>query len=392
MIESFSFSQFPKILFGAGRSFELPSIIKNYGSNIALVTGNESFRNNPESTRIYDSLTKNNITINSVIITGEPSPSVVNKTVSALRDKGIDAVVAIGGGSVMDAGKAISAMFHEDGMVEDYLEGVGSRKHSGKKIPFIAMPTTAGTGSEVTKNAVLSKVGSGGYKASLRHDNFIPNVAIIDPKLTLTVPQPITAASGMDCFTQLVEAYTSSEASILTDVYAQEGLKAVKTSLVACYEDGNNIEARSGMSFAALMSGICLANAGLGVAHGFAGPIGGRFNIPHGVICGSLMAPSNEILVRKLRATQGCEASLMKYARLGLLFAGKKPDASKDYYIDAFIEYLYKLTTDLKIPDFRLYGIATDHIYEILKKADCKNAPVRLSPDEMREIFMKRYS
>lgn len=391
MIGSFEFSVLPKIVFGQGKVRELPKLIKQYGDKIALVTGKESFQNGNEGPKILSALKEKNIEVFPVVVTGEPSPNLINSSVGSLRDKNIDVVVAIGGGSVMDAGKAISAMIPENGLVEEYLERVGDKVHSGKKIPFIAVPTTAGTGSEATKNAVISKVGADGFKASLRHDNFVPNIALVDPVLTLSCPQKLTAASGMDCFSQLVESYISCEASSFTDALAQEGLKAIKSSLEACYNDGSNLEARTGMAFAALVSGICLANAGLGVVHGFAAPIGARFNIPHGVICGTLMGVANEVIVRKVKTKVGCEEALTKYARLGLLFTGKKDGATKEQYADSFVEYVKGLVTDFKINGLAQYGIASDHIYEILKKADCKNNPVLLSPDEMREIFMSRY-
>ena len=212
-----------------------------------------------------------------VVVSGEPSPELIDTTVEKYRNEAVDAIVAIGGGSVLDAGKAISAMLHRTESIKEFLEGVGTIEHPGTKLPFIALPTTSGTGSEATKNAVISHVGKSGYKKSLRHDNFVPDIAIVDPRFTLSCPQNITAASGMDCFTQLIESYLSDKANEYTDALAWEGLKEIKSSLVQSYMHGNDIQARTGMAFASLTSGICLANAGLGVVHGFASSIGGLY-------------------------------------------------------------------------------------------------------------------
>ena len=246
-----------------------------------------------------------NIEYKLISIPGEPSPEDIDNAVKSLDNEGIDLVVGIGGGSVLDAGKAISAMMHKPESVVRFLEGVGDMEHPGTKLPYIAIPTTSGTGSEATKNAVISKIGINGFKKSLRHDNLVPEIALIDPELTLNCPPEITAASGMDCFTQLTEAYLSDKSNEYTDALAMEGLKAIKLSLKRCCADGQDIEARTGMSFAALTSGICLANAGLGVVHGFASSVGGMYNIPHGLVCGTLMAKSNEINVRELRKNPG---------------------------------------------------------------------------------------
>jgi Alcohol dehydrogenase, class IV len=280
-------------------------------------------------------------------------------------------------------------MMHKSESVMEFLEGVGNKEHPGTKLPYIAIPTTSGTGSEATKNAVISQIGEKGFKKSLRHDNFVPDIALVDPELTLQCPQDISAASGMDCFTQLTEAYLSDKSNEYTDALAMEGLKAIKSSLIRSYTNGEDIEARGGMSFAALTSGICLANAGLGVVHGFASSIGGRYNIPHGLVCGTLMASSNEINVRELRKKTTNPDALKKYALLGELFLDEK-GKTDNYYIDGFIQYLHKLTNDFQLPGLKKYGIEEKDIELICAITEVKNNPVNLTLKDLTEIVSCR--
>jgi len=324
-----------------------------------------------------------------VYIPGEPSPAIIDNVVNSYFRQKIDLVVGIGGGSVLDAGKAISAMMYKSDPVIEFLEGIGHKEHNGTKLPFIAVPTTSGTGSEATKNAVISQVGKDGFKRSLRHDNFVPDIALIDPVLTLGCSQDLTAASGMDCFTQLTEAYLSTKSNEFTDALAMEGLKKVKNSLLRCYINGDDLEARTGMSFAALTSGICLANAGLGAVHGFASSIGGLFNIPHGLVCGTLMAISNEVNVRELRKSNSNPSALKKYIILGKLFLDES-GKTDEFYIDGFINYLHKLTTDLQLPGLRKYGVSEKDAALICSKTEIKNNPVKLTTEVLIEILQKR--
>jgi alcohol dehydrogenase class IV len=236
---------------------------------------------------------------------------------------------------------------------------------------------------------VISKVGKDGFKRSLRHDNLVPDIALIDPGLTVSCPPEITAAAGMDCFTQLTESFLSGRSNEYTDALAEEGLKAVKRSLVKCFTSGDDINARSDMSFAALTSGICLANAGLGAVHGIAGTIGSMFDIPHGVICGTLMAVGNEMNVRELRKTSRDHPALKEYAALGRIFS-QKEGASDDYYIDSFIDILLKYTEQLKLPRLGEYGIKGNDILLICSQTDIKNNPVKLLPDQLAEIIVAR--
>ena len=233
---------------------------------------------------------------------------------------------------------------------------------------------------------MISQIEKNGFKRSLRHDNFIPDIALIDPELTLQCPEDLTAASGMDCFTQLTEAFLSDISGEYTNALAIEGLKQIKASLLISYVDRENIAARTGMSFAALTSGICLANAGLGVVHGFASSIGGMYNIPHGLICGTLMASSNEINVRELRKRSSNPMALKKYALLGKLFLDED-GKTDDYYIDGFIQYLYRLTNDLKLRSLKKYRLEEKEIELVCLKTEIKNNPVKLNVEDLAEIL-----
>ena len=389
MVRPFQFARLPLIYFGSGKLFDLPAIVRRFGTSVLLVTGEKSFFESARSKSLLIQFDEQSINYQYVPVKSEPSPELIDETVHQFGDKKIDAVLSIGGGSVIDAGKAISAMLYKSSPVREYLEVVGNKEHPGTKVPFIAIPTTSGTGSEATKNAVISKVGRDGFKRSLRHDNLVPDIALIDPDLSVSCPPDVTAAAGMDCFTQLTESFLSGKSNEYTDALAMEGFKAVNRSLVRCFTHGNDINARSDMSFAALTSGICLANAGLGAIHGIAGTTGALHDIPHGIICGTLMAAGNEINVRELRKAGGDNPALKKYATLGRMFS-QKEGTSDDYYIDSFIDILHKMTEQLRLPRLRKYGISSDDISLICSQTDIKNNPVKLSPDQVAEIIETR--
>jgi len=391
MVKSFQLARLPRILFREGIISQLPEQAALFGRNLVLVTGKSSFMSSARAEKLLTDFGRKGIAFHHVAINGEPSPSDIDSAVDALKGKPIDLIVGIGGGSVLDAGKALSAMINRPESVKRFLEGVGDLDHPGTKLPYVALPTTSGTGSEATKNAVISETGVNGFKKSLRHDNFVPDLAMIDPELSINCPPDITAASGMDCFTQLTEAYLSDKSFGYTDALAMEGLKAIKHSLVRCCRDGHDIEARAGMSFAALTSGICLANAGLGIVHGFASSVGGFYNVPHGLLCGTLMAKANEVNVRELRKRTDGQAALKKYALLGRLFL-EETGKNDDYYIDGFITYLRKLTIDLGLTGLGNFGIGGKEIRLISAATENKNNPVKLASGEMEEILMSALS
>jgi alcohol dehydrogenase class IV len=389
MVKPFNFTRLPEIYFGEGKLSLLPGMAGKFGKRIILVAGRRSFMESASAAILLDSLNRAGISFIRIEIPGEPSPDDIDSAVRMTSDDQIDSVVAIGGGSVMDAGKAISAMAGMNESVTEFLEGVGTMEHPGTKIPFIAVPTTSGTGSEATSNAVITRVGRDGFKRSLRHANFVPDIALVDPVLTTSCSPGITAASGMDCFTQLTEAFLSDRSGEFTDSLAVEGIKAIKGSLAKAYHQGDDIPARTGMSFAALVSGICLANAGLGVVHGFASSVGAMFNIPHGVVCGTLMAPANRIIVRELRSGKGRTEALAKYAALGRITSGAE-GKTDFYYTDGFIDWMEGLSEELNLPRLSSYGIERTHLDEICRNTGQKNNPVKLGKDQLIEILTDR--
>lgn len=392
MIDSFTFARIPKIEFGAGKFAMLPLIASSFGQKALVITGGSSLKKSGKLDILAEGLKSKDIASEHVGLTGEPSPSFVDSVVSFCRDKRIDMVIGIGGGSAVDAGKAISAMLLLEGNVEEYLEGVGTKQHPGIKIPFIAVPTTSGTGSEATKNAVLSKIGDHGYKKSLRHDNFVPDVAVADPELMLTCPVSVSASCGMDAFVQLLESYVSIKPTPMTDALAMSGMKAAAKSLVSvCSDGGNDIGARSDMAYAALMSGITLANAGLGVIHGFASAIGGFFDIPHGVVCGTLLAAATKKNIEVLKNTDVSKSQLEKHAFVGALLSGRQFDRKKTNELcSRLTDILDDWAEKLGMPKLKEYGISLSDVERIVAATEPKNNAVKLSKDDIANILRER--
>lgn len=393
MISSFKLKPLPSINFGACSIDSLPDITLSFGTNVLIITGSGFRKRLNQWTFIEDKLLRLKATLSYARISSEPGPDEIDAIVAQYRPVDPDVVIAIGGGSVMDGGKAVSAMLPAGDLIEHYLEGVGHKQPTGQKTPFIAVPTTAGTGSEATANAVITRLGSNGYKKSLRHDRYIPDHTVIDPELMRSCPQPLTASCSMDTFTQLVEGFLSTGATAVTDALAWEGLNAVRRSLLTVYHDGSNIDARTDMAFASLCSGIVLANAGLGIIHGLAPALGSLLAIPHGAACGTLMASGNEVTFNKLLEdtqpdTSSTESFLSKYDRLGRLFCTDLPDREKPGRM--FIDYLYNITDELDLPRLTEYGVTSDTLDEIVSSSSNKNNPVALDSGEIRSIVEKR--
>ena len=394
MISSFNLKMPAQIVFGPGKLAALEKIVVRFGSRPLLVLGNRSFLETAYYSLVEQIFSKLKVQLQTVHIGSEPSPEMIDAIVADPCYAKTDMVIAIGGGSTLDGGKAISAMLAEGGRVTRFLEGVGTETPSGRKLPFIAIPTTSGTGSEATSNAVITSVGKQGFKSSLRHDNYIPNLALVDPSLTLSCPQKLTVACSLDSFTQLVEGYLSTNSSVLTDSLALDGIRAIHRSLRIVCADGSNLPARTDLSYSALLSGIVLANSGLGTVHGFASVIGGLFAIPHGVVCGTLMAPANALTLKSLRTNAGVATAgpaLTKYARLGKIFSDQKQKTDA-WYQDYFIEELERLALELDVPKLNEYGVRTTDIKDIVDKTGNKYNPAQLTGKELTDILRCRIS
>ncbi|MCP4673859.1 MAG: iron-containing alcohol dehydrogenase [Desulfobacula sp.] len=379
------------VQFGPGKIGQLPKLVRLYGKTLLLITGTESFQKSDHWPQLFSELKKKSITIYQATVKTEPSPLIIDEIVRKYRGRNIDVIAAIGGGSVIDAGKAVSAMMKKKESIIEYLEGIGSKSHDGEKLPFIALPTTSGTGSEATKNAVISQLGKNGFKKSLRHNNFIPDIAVVDPELTINCPARITAACGMDALTQVLESYISTNACAMTDSLAHGALTVIGDSLVpVSTTQPDNIEARTRISYASYISGLTLANAGLGVVHGFASVIGGLFDIPHGVVCGTLLAQTCRMNIESLLQTDPDGIALKKYNKAANLLDPSNCIQDTGDGSRHLVSLLEAWTSQLDIPTLGSYGVADKDINRIVKSTGLKNNPVILSSEQLSHILRSR--
>jgi alcohol dehydrogenase len=394
-IAPFACARLPRILFGAGRIAELPGLVRGYGAKILLVTGARSFRASPRWDWLTGELARLGMSFEHLSVADEPSPELVDGAVAAFHGQGIEALVAIGGGSVLDAGKAIAGLLPHGNSVLDHLEGVGrNRPYHGPATPFIAVPTTAGTGSEATKNAVLSVRGDGGYKKSFRHDGLVPEYALVDPELLATCPPELIAADGMDAFTQLLESYVSIRSSPMTDALALSGMTAFRDGLFAALAGGEGEAAQAGranLAYASLMSGIALAQAGLGSVHGLASPLGAFYPIPHGLCCGTLLAVATAVNLRALRQRLPDSPALTKYAAIGRLLSGR--GCADEAAQEALLEVLNDWTLRLDLKRLGAFGVAREHLARIVAHARGNSMltnPLVLTDEEIGGIVAAR--
>lgn len=371
----FEFATAARIVFGRGKAAELPKMAREFGRRALLVTGRDTER---------AAALRSALDCEVFSVSGEPTVEMARRGAEAARG-GRDVVIGFGGGSAMDAAKAIAALATNPGDALDYLEVIGrGRTMEHDPLPFIAVPTTAGTGAEVTRNAVLGSPEHG-VKASLRSPGMLAKVALIDPDLTRDAPPQVTATTGLDTLTQLIEPYVSVRANAMTDLFCREGLKRVAASLGRVYRDGHDMAAREGMSFAALLSGLALANAGLGVVHGFAGPLGGMLEARHGALCAAVLPHGTAVNIRALRERDANGEALRRYGEIARILTGRSDAEPEDA-----VEWVAALCRKFGVKNLREYGLDQGQIPELVEKAarasSMKANAIVLTTGELTEV------
>jgi alcohol dehydrogenase class IV len=380
----FEFATAGRIIFGPGTMGEIGDLVADMGRRAFVVTGKTVARAAP----LIAQLKARGVTITQFSIPGEPTTDLVLAAVDSARRDACEFVIGMGGGSVLDAGKVVAALLTNGGDLMDYLEVIGGGQPlSRKPAVYIAIPTTAGTGAEVTRNAVLDSPRHR-VKVSMRSPLMLPDLALIDPELTYSLPPDITAVTGLDAFTQLLEAYVSVNANPLTDGICREGLQRAARSLKKACLDGKNTSARRDMCLASLFGGLALANAKLGAVHGFAGPLGGMYDAPHGALCAGLLPHVLEINLKALQSRAPESSAINRYHEVARIITGKSTDRASEG-----INWIQELCSQLQVPRLAEYGIKEEDLSTIVAKSkdasSMKGNPILLTEPEMLEVLRK---
>ena len=380
---NFQFATAGQIIFGEGAVKDVPDLAARAGKHALFVTG----RSRERAAFLVDLLHQRDVRTTPYSAEGEPTTKSIEEGLHIAREAGCDVVIGIGGGSVIDAAKIISALMTNEGALMDYLEVIGAGKplqHCAA--PYIAIPTTAGTGAEVTRNAVVGSVEHR-VKVSMRNALMLPRYAVIDPELTYDLPKDITAASGLDAMTQLMEVFVSDNASPLTDAVCREGLSKAR-SLRAAWEDGGDKQARADMCLAALCSGMALANARLGAVHGLAGPLGGMVPAPHGAVCARLLPLVMETNMRALGERDPGHGSVARYDEVARILTGD-PEAID---VDG-MAWVQDLCDTLAVPGLSAYQLRSADFPDLIAKSrhssSMKGNPVKLTDDELADVLQR---
>ena len=378
----FEFATVTRIVFGAGAVNDAGAIAKEYGRRAFIVTGRDSRRADP----ILAGLKSSGVGAVMFSVAGEPELETVERGTKLAQAEHCELVMGFGGGSALDAAKAIAAMLTNVGGLLDYVEIIGrGRPLTKPSAPFIAIPTTAGTGTEVTRNAVLASPEHK-LKVSLRSPLMLARVAVVDPELTYDLPPALTASTGFDALTQLIEPFVCIHANPMTDGLCIEGLRRAARSLRVAFSKGRDKDAREDMAVASLFGGLALANAGLGAVHGFAGPVGGSFSAPHGAVCAALLPHVMAMNLRALRQRDPNGAAVSRYDEVAWWLTGDSKAKADDG-----VKWIRALAADLKVPRLGSFGIQREHFAELVAKAanasSMKANPIMLTPEELTEIL-----
>jgi alcohol dehydrogenase class IV len=380
----FEFATATHILFGAGRIREILSAGAALGRRALIVTGRTPAR----ADSLIQDLHGQGIACKVFSVPGEPVIPGIAKGVETAHDGQCDFVIGFGGGSVLDAAKAIAALMTNPGDPSDYLEVIGAGKPLARPgAPCICVPTTAGTGSEVTRNAVLASPEHR-VKVSLRSHWMLPVLAVVDPELTISMPPALTASTGLDALSQLIEPFVCNATTPMTDAFCRDGIRRVANSLKTAFSQGGNVEARENMALASLYGGLALANARLGAIHGLAAPLGGRFPISHGVVCARLLPFVMDANLSALHARAKDSPAVFRYREIARLLTGKplvQPEEGT--------EWIHALCSELSIPGLSAFGVAENELPEIAvqaqKSSSMKGNPIGLTVEELTAILMK---
>ena len=379
---NFEFAAPARIVFGEGRLREVDAIAAAMGSRALVVEGASGTRAAP----LVELLRASGLATTELRVGGEPTTALVEQGVALARGARCDVVVALGGGSVIDAAKAIAALLTNPGELRDYLEVVGrGRPLTERAAPMIAIPTTAGTGAEVSRNAVLM-VEEERVKVSLRSPLMLPAVALVDPELTYTLPPDVTARTGLDALAQCIEPFVTPQANPLSDAVAREGMGRAAGALRRAYRNGSDVEARRDMAVASLCGGLALANAKLGAVHGFAAPLGGMFPVPHGTACARLLPPVVAMNVRALRDRAPSSPALARYDEVARTLTGSATARAADA-----APWLADLVRDLEVPSLATFGVRAADVPDVAAKAkrasSMQGNPITLTDDELAEVL-----
>ncbi|MBE9506549.1 MAG: iron-containing alcohol dehydrogenase [Chloroflexi bacterium] len=385
----FEFATATRIIFGPGTLREVAPLAAEMGSRALVVTGSSPDRAAP----LIEHLSAQGIDTVTFTVTSEPTIGVAREGTQRAREADCDLVIGFGGGSVLDTGKAIAALLTNGGDPLDYLEVIGQGQPlTEPPVPYIAIPTTAGTGSEVTRNAVLASPEHR-VKVSLRSPLMLPRLALVDPELTHTLPPELTASTGLDALTQVIEPFVSKRANPMTDALCREGMRRAARSLRRAYERahlqrGDDAAAREDMALTSLFGGLALANAKLGAVHGFAGPMGGMFLAPHGAICGRLLPHVMAVNVQALQERLAGSQALRRYDEIAQITIGSPQATARDG-----VAWVQALCEALRIPPLSSYGITREDFPALIEKGSAsssmKGNPVKLTDDEMEEILTR---